>query len=82
MMSSCDWSGLIHACVHHEVLLSVCQVLPSKCACDFVHLLYSECVAAAKLPHTSLHFCTAPLCGHGLRSSLVAARAAPLSALA
>jgi hypothetical protein len=40
------------ACVSPEVLLSVCQVLPSERACDLAHLRYSERLrAASRQPH-------------------------------
>jgi hypothetical protein len=47
------------ACVCPEVILSVCQVLPSERACDLAHLRYSERLrASSRLPpsRTSLHF--------------------------
>jgi hypothetical protein len=42
------------ACVSPEVLLSVCQVLPSERACDLAHLRYSERLWAASGSPVSL----------------------------
>jgi hypothetical protein len=56
------------ACVSSEVILAVCQVLPSECACDLAHLRYSERLRSASrrlCDPSTLHFRAAARAGAG-----------------